>query len=127
MGVRGSLWSTPWGKVGGEGRENYALGLFQPSSVEGAQADEECGCPLCLERSGQICPDQAKHVRCCLVLKALLGSHPGTAWPPGWRVTRLVLVLLGARWALLPACPSSRAAGHGIFYLQVGGDEDWIP
>lgn len=76
MGVRGSLWSTPWGKVGGEGRENDALGLSQPSSIEGAQADEECGCPLCLERSGQICPDQAKHVRCCLVLKALLGSHP---------------------------------------------------
>ena len=42
----------------------------------GAWADKEHGCPLCLERSGPICPDQAKHVRCCLYFESSAGKSP---------------------------------------------------
>lgn len=48
---------------------------LNPPALRGP-ADQEHGCPLCLERNGQICLDQAKHIGCCLVLKALPGSHP---------------------------------------------------
>lgn len=43
VGVRGSPWSPPWGKVGGEGREHYALRLSQPSSVEGPGLTKSAG------------------------------------------------------------------------------------
>lgn len=94
-----SMPSPGWGKVGREGRENPAPALQR----QGAGLTESTRA-LCAWKEG------AKSVRCCLVLKALLGSHPGDGSMRSRGVpcsTRCLFVLAtGWRWGWIPASGS---------------------